>query len=191
MSTARMETKRAARAEWEWPIQIALHLLQTYRLVVAAHEHKSHRSAAARTHWACVLHPVWENLEKGMPANPYLRSPCQGGKTMDSHEELVLSFSQIQNTGRFHQGYNLLHLNSQRLAHRMWETVQCLSQIEIIQTPISHLPEGCPNHRTGNEEPLSSFMQQPCCSSIKASPHLSPWTATTVIRLFSTVWQDA
>lgn len=73
----------------------------------------------------------------------------------------------------------------------MWETVQCLSQMEIIQTPISHLPEGCLNHRTRKEEPLSSLMQQPCCSCMKASSHLSPWTAATVIRLFSTVWQGA
>lgn len=73
----------------------------------------------------------------------------------------------------------------------MWETVQCLSQMEIIQTPISHLPEGCPNHRTRNEKPLRSLKQQPCCSCIKASPHLSPWTTTAAIRLFSTVWQGA
>lgn len=73
----------------------------------------------------------------------------------------------------------------------MGGAVQCLSQVEIIQTSISYLPEGCPNHRTRNKEPLSSIVQQPCCSCIKASPHLFPWTATTVIRLFSTVWQGA
>lgn len=70
--------------------------------------------------------------------------------------------------------------------------VQCLSQMEIIQTPILHLPDGCPNHRSRNEEPLSSLMHLPAMlGCIKASPHLSPWRATTATRLCSTVWQDA
>lgn len=31
--------------------------------------------------------------------------------------------------------------------------VQCLSQMEIIQTLILHLPEGCPNHRNRMKNP--------------------------------------
>lgn len=53
--------------------------------------------------------------------------------------------------------------------------VQCLSQMEIIQTPILHLPDRCPNRGNTNEEPLSSLMHLPAMlGCIKASPHLSP-----------------
>lgn len=55
----------------------------------------------------------------------------------------------------------------------MQETLQCLSEPKMILTRISDLPEGCPNHKTRNEEPLSSFMQEQCCSCIKASPNVS------------------
>lgn len=137
------------------------------------HENKSHRSSAARPYWVCIPHPASENLDEDMSDSPYLQSSCQGDRALVSHWELIPSFSLIQSTGNSHWRYNFLNLNSQSLEHRMQETLQCLSEPKMILTRISDLPEGCPNHKTRNEEPLSSFMQEQCCSCIKASPNVS------------------
>lgn len=122
-----------------------------------------------------------------MPASPHMRSPCQGGKAWT----LTGNRSSLSNTK--HRQFPLemqpfVSEFSKTDAQDVEGSVQCLLQMKIIQMPISHFSEVCPNHRTRNEEPLSSSMQQSCCSCIKASPYLSPQTATTLN--LQTVWHS-